>query len=103
MSINDMDNETIGRLVAEYRGLKEKTACLKVKLSRAKESFQEAARNLDHSILESDREYTDGSTVRLADYPPRAECLSWMNDYMEAHRKLDSIAATFEELGLNIS
>ena len=54
MSIDGMDNETIGSLVAEYRGLKEKTACLKVKLGRARESFQEAAGNLDHSILESD-------------------------------------------------
>ena len=98
-----MDNETIGSIVAEYRDLKEKAACLKVKLNRAKESFREAAGNLDHSILESDWEYNDSTTARLADYPPRTECLGWMNEYIEAHRKLEDLASTFEELGVNIS
>ena len=103
MSMKDMDNETIGSMVAEYRELKEEAACLKVKLNRAQESFQKAARDLDHSILESDWEYNDGATERLADYPPRKECLGWMNGYIEAHRKLDSLARTFKEIGVNVS
>ncbi len=101
-----LKEKEIGAMFLEFQELKEQRACLRVNLERARQKFEEAAKRVDFVLTDSDWKTSDDGiddNGRLSDYPDRAECIGWIQEYDSIITRLDKLTDTFKELGVEIN